>query len=158
MAAFLEWSESIRTAVNQALTTAAGLSVSEFELMSRLWSQPAHELAQRDLTAALGWSRSRVSHLLRRLEKRGFVERYSPRGREQDLRLTTQGLQHLEDGQAAYHQKSREVLLDQLTPIQRNILHDVMNDPPSSDLSPRPLERHSNPPARTPHASDTRPS
>src|SRR4051812_26302373 len=64
---FLRWSQGIHSAVNRAVSEAANLSVSEFEVLIRLWSDPDRTVSQHDLSTELGWSPSRASHLLRRL-------------------------------------------------------------------------------------------
>ena len=124
---FLGWSHGDPSAVNQAVIEGANLSVSEFELMTRLWSRPGHELPQHDLTTELGWSHSRGSHLLRRLEGRGFVERRDlGQGRARNVRLTSQGLDRLLNAFEVHGQAFRDVFLDRLTPTQRQVLKDVM--------------------------------
>ncbi|MGP6173614.1 MarR family winged helix-turn-helix transcriptional regulator [Corynebacterium sp. A21] len=130
---FLDWSQGVHATVDQALTASADLSVSEFELMSRVWSQPTHELPQHDLTVDLGWSRSRCSHLLNRLESRGFVAKHDlGQGKQQNVRLTDPGRQQLEKGLRAHRQAFRSALLDQLSPTQRSVLQAVMGGSASS--------------------------
>lgn len=134
---FLGWSQGVHAAVNHAVIEGADLSVSEFELMTRLWSHPGHELPQHDLTVDLGWSHSRGSHLLRRLEGRGFVERHDlGHGRARNVRLTAQGLDRLMGAFEVHGQAFRDALLDRLTPAQRRVLQEVMQAPASPDPSP----------------------
>lgn len=125
---FLGWSQRVHAAVNHAVIEEANLSVSEFELMTRLWARPDYELPQHDLTVELGWSHSRGSHLLRRLEGRGFVERHDiGQGRARKVRLTSQGFEQLMGAFEVHGQAFRDVLLDRLTPTQWRVLKEIMD-------------------------------
>ncbi|GEM_PF-6911571 len=127
--AFLSWSQGIHASVNRAVVVAADLSVPEFEVLTRLWSDPEHEMLQQELTDGLGWSASRASHLLHRLELRGFVHRVgSGYGRARVVQLTTAGTAHLFKAFDAHGRAFRTVLLDDLTDKQRATLVAVMTD------------------------------
>lgn len=124
---FLKWSQGVHARVNHAVTESSELSVSEFEVMTRLWSQPNHELLQQDLTTDLGWSPSRGSHLFRRLEQRGFIEREDlGYGRARTIRLTSLGHDHLATAFEVHGRAFRDCLLDQITPYQREVLQEIM--------------------------------
>lgn len=125
--AFLSWSQAIHAAVNKAVVEAADLSVPEFEVLARLWSHPEQEVPQLELTNGLGWSASRASHLLHRLELRGFVHRvHGGRGRAQVVQLTDAGRTHLMKAFDVHGRAFRRMLLDRLTKSQRITLLKVM--------------------------------
>jgi DNA-binding MarR family transcriptional regulator len=71
---FLLWSEGVTAAVAQALTAEAGLSKPDYEVLKRLL-EAGGALSRQLLERSLGWSPSRLSHQLRRMEARGLVER-----------------------------------------------------------------------------------
>lgn len=80
-----------------AVAEAADLSVSEFEVLTRLWSEPGQSLPQLELATALNWSASRASRLLNRLGQRSFVTREgSGQGRARIVRLTEEDHRHLQ--------------------------------------------------------------
>lgn len=126
---FLRWSQRIRTAVNRAVTAAADLNVPEFEVLDRVYAAPGQEISQLNLTTELGWSASRMSHSLTRLEERAFITREDlGRGRARTVRLTGEGERHLLRGLDAHGRAVREALLDRLGPEQRAMLAALMDD------------------------------
>ncbi|MCG8970253.1 MarR family winged helix-turn-helix transcriptional regulator [Streptomyces sp. CL12-4] len=128
---FLRWSQSIHAAVNKAVAEAADLSVSEFEVLTRLWSEPDHVLPQLELATALNWSASRASHLLHRLGQRSFVTREdSGQGRARVVRLTEEGHRHLLGAFEAHGRAFRAMLLDRLSAEQRATLLAIMTEGP----------------------------
>ncbi|WP_225636638.1 MarR family winged helix-turn-helix transcriptional regulator [Streptomyces solaniscabiei] len=128
---FLRWSQSIHAAVNKAVVEAADLSVSEFEVLTRLWSAPEHALPQLELATALNWSTSRASHLLHRLDQRSFVTREdSGQGRARIVRLTEEGHRHLRGAFEAHGRAFRTTLLDRLSAEQRSTLLAIMAESP----------------------------
>jgi len=126
---FLRWSQGIHSAVNRAVSEAANLSVSEFEVLIRLWSDPDRTVSQHDLSTELGWSPSRASHLLRRLEARSYIaRRESGDGRLKLVQLTEPGLAQLLLAFDAHGSAFRRSLLNRLTTVERSCLLEVMND------------------------------
>jgi DNA-binding MarR family transcriptional regulator len=74
---FLSWSEIALGLIGRELSTATGLSVPDFEVLVRLYEAPEHTLTQRALGRSLGWSASRLSHQLARMQARNLVRRRS---------------------------------------------------------------------------------
>jgi len=62
-------------ALDQAVQTAAGISMPEFEILIGLHREPDHRLRVRDIASGIGWEKSRVSHQVTRMVARGLVER-----------------------------------------------------------------------------------
>lgn len=62
-------------ALDQALQAQAGISVPEFEILIGLQRAPDHRSRVRDIAAAIGWEKSRVSHQVTRMVVRGLVDR-----------------------------------------------------------------------------------
>ncbi|WP_394770697.1 MarR family winged helix-turn-helix transcriptional regulator [Lacisediminihabitans sp.] len=67
----------------------SGISASEYEVLFTLNDAPNRQLRSRDIAAGIGWEKSRVSHLVSRMEKRGLVARAEC---EMDLRGSWIGL------------------------------------------------------------------
>ena len=57
------------------LAAQSGLSEAEYEVLVTLSEAPGHQMRSRDLGRALQWQRSRLSHQLDRMEKRGLLNR-----------------------------------------------------------------------------------
>lgn len=89
---FLAWSEAVSALVARDLTGATGLSVPDFEILVRLHETPEGTLTQRDLTESLGWSASRLSHQLARMQARQLLVRTEVgTGRLMSVTLTPHG-------------------------------------------------------------------
>src|SRR3977135_3899471 len=89
---FLAWSETVLALVGSDLVNATGLSRPDFEILVRLHEAPGNTLTQRDLGESLGWSASRLSHQLERMETRDLLTRVDTgTGRLRDVGLTENG-------------------------------------------------------------------
>ena len=61
--------------LQEQLERDAGLSGSEYAVLVELSHARGGALRARDICGVLGWDRSRLSHLVRRMERRGLVMR-----------------------------------------------------------------------------------
>ncbi len=68
-------SERVREAVAEDIRSATGLSDPDFGILTRLIDLGGGQLRQSELSASMGWHRSRLSHQLTRMEQRGLVTR-----------------------------------------------------------------------------------
>lgn len=89
-------SRQLNAAVEQRLQDAAGVSLPEYEILSALSASPDRQARAGELGLMLAWEKSRTSHQVARMQRRGLVERTSC---DDDLRGTWVGL--TEAGQAA---------------------------------------------------------
>jgi len=95
---FLAWSETVLALVGSDLVNATGLSRPDFEVLVRLHEAPGGTLTQRDLGESLGWSASRLSHQLERMEGRDLLTRVDRgTGRLRDVGLTEHGAQEIRE-------------------------------------------------------------
>lgn len=62
-------------ALHRQLQADSGLSLQDFEVLVRLSETPDDRLRVTDLAEAAGWERSRLSHHVTRMERRGLVQR-----------------------------------------------------------------------------------
>ena len=67
--------QELSTVLEDQLLRDAGLSGSEYAVLVVLSHSPDGVLRARELGSELGWDRSRLSHLVRRMEKRRLVAR-----------------------------------------------------------------------------------
>ncbi len=73
--AYRDLYQELSGALEAQLVRDAGLSGSEYAVLVTLSHTPDGVLRARELSRELGWDRSRLSHLVRRMEKRGLVAR-----------------------------------------------------------------------------------
>ena len=70
---FLTLSRSMERAVDRQLQRDSKLSGSEYEVLVPLSESDSGELPSRELLRELGWERSRLSHMLSRMERRDMI-------------------------------------------------------------------------------------
>jgi DNA-binding MarR family transcriptional regulator len=61
--------------LHRQLQADSGLSLQDFEVLVHLTDSPDGRVRVTDLAGCAGWERSRLSHHVTRMEKRGLVER-----------------------------------------------------------------------------------
>jgi DNA-binding MarR family transcriptional regulator len=71
--AYLRAGALLRARLNRQLQADSGLSLPEYEVLVQLSEAPGGRLRPFQLGAALHWEQSRLSHLLSRMTRRGFV-------------------------------------------------------------------------------------
>src|SRR5829696_5086835 len=80
-------------ALDSRLQRDAGMNLFEYRVMKTLAEQPDGSMRLKSLAALANGSLSRLSHVITRLERRGWVRRYSERtGRATHARLTDEGV------------------------------------------------------------------
>ena len=82
-----------------------------------------------DLARALSWERSRVSHHVTRMERRGLVERSECRddGRGAWVVLTEQGRSAIERAAPGHAATVRRLIFDDLTPEELTVMTGVID-------------------------------
>ncbi|MBN0039794.1 winged helix-turn-helix transcriptional regulator [Cellulosimicrobium cellulans] len=111
-------------ALARDLARDSGLSDPDYDVLSTLSEQPGHRWQLRDLAARMLWSRSRLSHHLARMEKRGLVTREADPddGRNAVVVLTDHGFATLQDAAPAHVESVRRHLVDLATPEELTAL------------------------------------
>jgi DNA-binding MarR family transcriptional regulator len=82
------------------------------------------EMRVGELSESLDWDKSRVSHQLTRMERRGFVKRtqYGADGRRAGMGLTAEGLRCAQSAILRHGGNVRRHFLDPLTPEQASVI------------------------------------
>lgn len=106
--------------VDRALQNDFGISKAEFSVLVRLHEAPEGWLRVTELADALDWEKSRVAHLLTRMERRGLVDRREAgaAGRRTAVVLTTEGRGVADRAIHGHGNTIRRLVLDRLSPEQ----------------------------------------
>jgi DNA-binding MarR family transcriptional regulator len=128
------------SALEARLIQNSGLSGADYALLHPLSSSPQGVLRTRDLGLSVGWERSRLSHQVSRMEKRGLVvrEECASDARGSMVRLTDAGRAAVEAAAPDHVDAVRTYLLDKLTGEEQDILATLL-DRVLTDLPERNL-------------------
>lgn len=120
-------STRLNALLHKSLIRNAGLSLSDYAVLVYLSESPEDRLRAYELGNALQWEKSRLSHHLRRMEKRGLIERRSCEsdGRGLFVALTPEGRRSIEEAAPLHVADVRSFLIDQLTPAQLESLAEI---------------------------------
>ncbi len=111
---WLPWS------IDQQLQRDAGLKMVEYQVLAMLSDRPERTMRMSALAEVTNASLSRLSHLVDRLEKKGWVRREADPndGRFTNAILTEDGLDTLAAAAPAHVRHVRSLVIDVLTPEQ----------------------------------------
>jgi DNA-binding MarR family transcriptional regulator len=134
--AFRDLSTGLNSAMDRQLEQETTLSGAEYAVLATLSDAALRSdgtqdnvndggdpvLRARDLAVELGWERSRLSHLLKRMENRGLVERRSCESdaRGLDIAMTEAGRKAIEEAAPGHVDFVRENFFDQLTAAEQD--------------------------------------
>lgn len=115
--AFASMTVKLRWALECQLQHDSGLSFVEYHALARLSEDPGNTRRMSELAEVTDASLSRLSHLIKRLERRGLVRREPDPtdGRYTNAILTEQGLRLLIASAPAHVAKVRELVIDAVT-------------------------------------------
>jgi DNA-binding MarR family transcriptional regulator len=111
--------------LDRGLQRAYGISKAEFSVLVTLHQVPGRRMRVGELAESLDWEKSRVSHLLTRMENRELVDRTEsdPAGRRSGIGLTAKGRGAVEDAILGHADNIRRHFFDALTPEQAAAIH-----------------------------------
>jgi DNA-binding MarR family transcriptional regulator len=126
--AYRDLYQGLSSALEDQLERDAGLSGSEYAVLVELSRAPDGMLRARELCTQLGWDRSRLSHLVRRMEERGLVERKEC---EDDARgsmvcVTAVGRTAVEDAAPEHSEAIRRYFFNPLSGAELETLTNVL--------------------------------
>ena len=115
-------------ALHRELQADAGLSLPDFDVLVQLTDSPEGRVRVSDLARGLHWERSRVSHHITRMERRGLVRREECRddGRGAWVVLTEEGRAAIEHAAPAHVATVRRLVFDALTPQEAEVMARVI--------------------------------
>jgi len=110
--------------ITDSLAEHAGLSEADYAVLVCLSEAPEGRIRARDLGADLGWEKSRLSHHLTRMERRGLAERQEcdTDARGADVVLTPAGRAAIEAAAPQHVEDVRTWFVDALSPAQLKAL------------------------------------
>lgn len=125
---FREFLWGFPSAMDRQLNHDAGLSSGEYAVLAAVSEAEESRMRSGDLACTLKWDRSRVSHLLRRMEAKGFISRCaaSGDGRGQDIMLTDSGWETIRATAPDHVTFVREVLFDSISTHEQDQLRLIL--------------------------------
>lgn len=117
---FIESADALRTVLAARLQSESGLSSGDYGVLLALSEADNHTLRSSELAAHVGWERSRLSHHLGRMERRGLIRRNDclTDNRGAEITLTDAGGAAFRKATAPHLHAIRELFVDVLTPEQ----------------------------------------
>jgi DNA-binding MarR family transcriptional regulator len=117
-------------ALDRQLRDESGMSHDDYQILSRLHRAPARALRMSELAAEVGFSPSRLSHAVRRMEEEGWIERtpseIDRRGTE--ARLTDLGAKVVEDASPAHLALVKRLTFDVIGSERMTALAEAMDE------------------------------
>jgi DNA-binding MarR family transcriptional regulator len=126
--AYLHMNQDLYAFLEQQLVR-DGLSGPDFKVLHPLSEAPGGLLRARELCLDIGWDRSRLSHHLSRMEKRGLItrEECAEDGRGLMVRLTAAGKKAIEAAAPAHVENVRRYFFDLLSKDELETLAGVLD-------------------------------
>jgi DNA-binding MarR family transcriptional regulator len=144
--AFYKMHRQLDTAINRQLTRDAGLSAADYEILVPLSEAPGQRVRARDLSRGVDWEKSRLSHHIGRMQRRGLVDRQEcpTDARGAFIQLTEEGRRAMEAAAADHVETVRRYFIDLLSPeeletltsIADRVLDRIAEGSPDSDCEP----------------------
>ena len=127
--AYLNLNQQLYAMLEDQLLRDAALSGAEYAVLVPLSAAPDGLLRARELGKQILWDRSRLSHQVRRMEKRGLVarEECSEDGRGSMVRLTSSGRAAIEGSAPQHAETVRRYFFDLLSTDELETLAAVLD-------------------------------
>jgi DNA-binding MarR family transcriptional regulator len=117
---FLETTEALRTVLAARLQSESGLSMGDYTVLLALSEAEGHRMRSSEMAAHIDWERSRLSHHLGRMERRGLIRREecATDNRGAEIVLEPAGDEAFHGATVPHLKAVRELFVDALTPAQ----------------------------------------
>lgn len=115
---YIETAESLRSRLGSRMQRESALSLGDYQVLLALSEAEAERLRSSELAARVGWERSRLSHHLGRMERRGLIRREecADDSRGAEVVLSAAGSKSFRSGSIAHLQAVNELFVDALSP------------------------------------------
>jgi DNA-binding MarR family transcriptional regulator len=126
---WLKLNTELASALQRELQQDAGLSMPDYEVLVHLSENPEGRIRVTELAGLLQWERSRVSHHIARMERRGLVERVqcSEDGRGAFVVITPQGRAAIQEAAPGHVMAVRRLMFDALSEEEKAALGAVID-------------------------------
>ena len=139
--AFFSMRKQLDLALERQLQHDAGISLPDYEILLTLFQAEDKHLRARELGALVGWEKSRISHQVTRMERRGLVERTDcdTDARGTWIGITTDGQRAILGAMSEHAANIRRYFFDVLTTDEQAVLKDMSGrvldaiDPPTCE-------------------------
>jgi DNA-binding MarR family transcriptional regulator len=117
---FIETVQALSLRLDGRLQSESSLSQGDYQVLLALSEAGGHRMRPSELAAVIGWERSRLSHHLRRMEKRGLIGRdpFAADGRGAEVVLAGPGSDCFRRATIPHLRAVRELFIDALSPEQ----------------------------------------
>jgi DNA-binding MarR family transcriptional regulator len=126
---WLKLNAELAATLQHELQQDVGLSMPDFEVLVHLTDNPEGRARVTELAGLLQWERSRVSHHIKRMERRGLVARVecSVDGRGAFVVITPQGRAAIEEAAPGHVMAVRRLMFDALSEEEKVALTAVID-------------------------------
>jgi len=117
---FIETAEALRSELTARLQSECSLSPGDYSVLLALSEASGQRTRSSELAARIGWERSRLSHHLGRMERRGLIcrEDCATDSRGAEVALTVDGAAAFRAATVPHLRAVRELFVDPLSPQQ----------------------------------------
>lgn len=124
---YLAMNTQLTARLARQLQNESSLSLGDFEVLVHLTDQPENQLRIGELATKLQWEKSRLSHHLNRMERRGLVRKTecAEDARGMFIVVTEQGREAIEQAAPRHVDVVREYFFDQLDNGQIDNLREI---------------------------------
>src|SRR5713226_9073958 len=118
----------LRSILGAQLVRESGLSPADYQVLLALREADGRRMRSSELAASIDWERSRLSHHLGRMERRGLIRRddCATDSRGAEVSLTESGAAAFRRASAPHLRAIKQCFADALTPEQLEALADVL--------------------------------
>lgn len=111
---YIETAEALRSLLGARLQSESGVSSADYAVLLALGEADGRRLRSSELAEHIGWDRSRLSHHLGRMEKRGLIQRdvCPDDSRGAEISLTEAGQDAFRSSSVPHLRTVREVFID----------------------------------------------
>jgi DNA-binding MarR family transcriptional regulator len=125
---FVEMQHALERHLGQHLQRESGVSAPDFEILVNLSEATGGRMRAGELAAATQWEKSRLSHHLGRMEKRGLVARVPGDARYPEVELTAAGRAAIGGAAPKNAAWVRKLFIDVLGPERLEALREMSDD------------------------------
>ena len=125
---YLLMTRTLETHLERHLQRDFGLSKSDFEILVNLSESASGRMRAFELSRSTQWEKSRLSHHLTRMEKRGLIRKEACESRYPEIAITEEGLAAIKDCAPAHAARVREFFVDVFGPERMAVLGEVSEE------------------------------